>query len=106
MSYGTNLCAGCAENQAGLNGYCEQCNELERQAEHRIAFDYKTAILFRCPFCGEAPNRDYLEPMTDTSGQVYWVDCRKCRASGGTAKTPQEAADKWNRRTFYGGGDK
>jgi cytochrome c5 len=42
-----------------------------------------------------------LEPMDGE--QVYWVDCRTCHASAGSAKTPQEAADKWNRRTFYGG---
>ena len=50
-----------------------------------------------CPFCGEARRLDLYRNLRFV-GTVYWVHCKSCGASGGTASTKLEAVKVWNRR--------
>lgn len=50
-----------------------------------------------CPFCGEARRLDLYRNLRFV-GTVYWVHCKSCGASGGTASTKLGAVDVWNRR--------
>lgn len=50
-----------------------------------------------CPFCGETRRLDLYRNLNAGCG-LYWVHCKSCGASGGTADTKRGAVEAWNQR--------
>lgn len=65
----------------------------------------------KCPFCGGngcLMDNGYEEPVIDENGayvdmdifegDIFWVACEECGATGQEGNTPEEAIRNWNRR--------
>ena len=66
----------------------------------------------KCPFCGSRGllnDNGYMDPVIDSNGayvdmdvspgDIFWIECDGCGAETSNGNSPEEAIEKWNRRS-------
>lgn len=63
------------------------------------------SVLRSCPFCGSGKNDVVTDELGEKSPALAMINgagaavaCLVCKATGPNAKTPEQAAEKWNTR--------